>query len=164
MVPPPTWDHQDITTELTIFLGAQCTRLRLGRMCVQAGVHDPADPDRNYRVPDLTFVARGNEQVIRRRGVVGAADLVLEVRSPDDESYEKLPFYARLGIPAVLIIDRDTKRPELFRLAGAEYQEVAAGAGGWLVIEELQIRLRRTPRGRKLVLESQDNAAVRAEI
>ena len=33
----------------------------------------------------------------------------MEIRSPGDESFEKLPFYGRLGVCEVLVIDRDTK-------------------------------------------------------
>ena len=34
---------------------------------------------------------------------------------PGDESYEKFPFYAAVGVRELLVIDRDTKEPELYR-------------------------------------------------
>jgi Uma2 family endonuclease len=57
---------------------------------------------------------------------------VIEVRSPNDESYEKLPFFAKLGVGAVIIVDRDTKRVELFRLSGGRYEPAATSADGSL--------------------------------
>jgi hypothetical protein len=51
----------------------------------------------------------------------------VELRSPDDESYAKLPFYAALGITEAMIVHRDC-RFENYRLddAGA-YQPVEDG-------------------------------------
>ncbi len=36
--------------------------------------------------------------------MLGTADLVVEVRSPDDESYAKLDFYAAKGVREVLVL------------------------------------------------------------
>ena len=52
-------------------------------------------------------------------------------RSPGDETYEKLGFYARLGVPEVWVIDRDSKAPELYILQAGHYQRTAADADGW---------------------------------
>jgi len=42
--------------------------------------------------------------------------LAVEVRSPHDASYEKLPFFAARGIPEVLIVHPRTRTVELFLL------------------------------------------------
>jgi Uma2 family endonuclease len=153
MVPPPGWHHQSLVGDLTVFLAAECARRSLGRIVPQAGLSDPRNPKGNYRVPDLVFVARGRERNIRPQGAVGAVDLVIEVRSQGDESYEKLEFYARVGVGEVLILDAQTHRPELFRLVGREYVAVAADAQGWITSDALRIRLRRSERSRKLRIE-----------
>ena len=59
--------------------------------------------------------------------------MVVEIRSPGDETMEKLPFYAQLGVPEVWIIDRDTKVPELYVLRAGRYENSAGG--GWLAAE-----------------------------
>jgi Uma2 family endonuclease len=70
----------------------------------------------------LVVVLRRPDQ-ITEEGITGA-DLVVEFRSPGDESYEKLPFYAGRGITEALIVHRD-RRFELFRLDdAAAYQPV----------------------------------------
>lgn len=155
MVPPPSWEHQDISDALCEFLRAHCRRYRLGTVRSGAGVHDPECPDKDYRIPDLTFVAVGNERVIQPRGVVGAADAVVEVRSPDDETYEKFSFYARLGVREVIVIDRDTREPEVYRLAGKEFVAVSASSEGWVTAGVLRLRLRRRTRGKRRALELQ---------
>ena len=48
------------------------------------------------------------------RGVEGAASLVVEILSPHDETYQKLDWYAEVGVGAALVIDPHTRRVELF--------------------------------------------------
>ena len=45
----------------------------------------------------------------------GAADLVIEITSPGDRTHEKLPFYSRLGVREVLIVNRQSWTLELYR-------------------------------------------------
>jgi len=52
--------------------------------------------------------------------------------TPGDESYEKLPFYAALGIPEIWIIHRDTKEPEIYLLRRGRYRKQRPLASGWL--------------------------------
>lgn len=67
--------------------------------------------DDDWRVPD---------QVVARPGStygdagLATAELVVEIRSPGDDSYRKLPFYAERGVREVLILHED-RRVELFR-------------------------------------------------
>jgi Uma2 family endonuclease len=70
---------------------------------------------------------------------------VIEVRSPGDESYDKLPFFAKLGVREVLIIDRDTKRVDLFRLASGQYVRQEPDTAGEVVSEVLAVRFRTLP-------------------
>jgi hypothetical protein len=56
----------------------------------------------------------------------------LDISSPNDESYEKLPFYAELGSLETWIIDRDTKRPEVFLLEVSGYRKQIPDANGWI--------------------------------
>ena len=51
------------------------------------------------------------------RGIEGA-ELVIEIRSPGDESIAKIPWYLAQGCGEVLIVDRDTLAVELHAAAG----------------------------------------------
>jgi len=66
---------------------------------------------------------------VTRRGVEGPAELVVEVRSPGDETYDKLPFYERKGVRQVLVVARDALAVQLFEGA----QLVAPGPVGFLL-------------------------------
>ena len=58
--------------------------------------------------------------------------VVVEIRSPGDETAEKMAFYAKLGVPEVWIADRDTKVPEVHVLEGADYKSQAPDNDGWI--------------------------------
>jgi Uma2 family endonuclease len=141
MTPAPSLEHQRILDRMIEFLGP---RLReSGRGTLVSGIN-VFGADANYRIPDLTFVAAGREHVLHQDGVRDEGpDALLEIRSPEDETYDKLPFYAALAVREVIVCHRDTKEPEIFRLAGSQYVAVQRDAEGGLVSEVLAIGFRR---------------------
>ena len=85
------------------------------------------------------------------------ADTVAHVfRSSGDETEEKLPFYANLGVPELWIIDRDTKRLELLTLEGATYILQSSDADGWLASQATSVRFRTEGTQRLAVLMEGD--------
>jgi Uma2 family endonuclease len=141
MTPAPSLEHQRILGRLIEFLGP---RLReTGRGTLVAGIN-VFSADLNYRIPDLTFVSQGREHVLHDDGVRrGGPDAVIEIRSPEDETYDKLPFYAALAIREVIVCDRNSKAPEIFRLAGSQYLVLQRDGEGSLRSEVLGIAFRR---------------------
>ena len=67
---------------------------------------------------------------------------MVEIRSPGDETMEKLPFYARLGVPEVWVVDRDTRQPELYVLRSGRYERQSPAADGWLHSDATGVELR----------------------
>ena len=67
---------------------------------------------------------------------------VFEVRSPGDETYEKLPFYAAVGVEAVVVIERDTKAVQVFGLSDGGFLLLPPSESGWTVVEPIDIELR----------------------
>ncbi len=63
-----------------------------------------------------------------------------------------MPFYAKLGVPEVWVIDRDTKAPELYVLEGDDYKKRPADEEGWLHSAATGVRLR-AETGQKLAAE-----------
>jgi len=73
----------------------------------------------NYRVPD------GGIHRHCPSGVWHAtAALAVEIVSPGDETWEKLPFYVAHGVDEVLIVDPDTRRIEWLALLECAYVPV----------------------------------------
>src|SRR5947209_14189297 len=103
MAPQPLTRHQIIETRLLVALVPPAD----ARGVVAIGEPNLLRPGTgwaDYRVPDLVVARPENVSV---RGVEGRAELVVEIRSPGDESYEKLPFYAGVGCRGVLSVARD---------------------------------------------------------
>ena len=87
----------------------------------------------NYRIPDLVLLTPDRFHIDKGEYMAGAPLVVIEVRSPRDETYEKFPFYAGLGVPEVWVFDRETREPELYALkSGREYELMEPGADGWI--------------------------------
>lgn len=137
MPPMPNGMHQDFALDLASFLKWEWAKPRGGLVRQEVNLttlEDEAQWSLNYRIPDLVLVSKDRLGIDRNEYMAGAPLVVVEVRSPGDETYEKFPFYARLGVPEVWVFDRDTRAPELYALAaGPAYQPVPTDANGWLV-------------------------------
>lgn len=144
MTPAPSFEHQRILGDLIEFLRPRLREAGRGTLAVGVNVFREAGATPDYRIPDLTFVSAARRHVLHDDGVRGEGpDAVIEIRSPDDETYEKLPFYAALGVKEVIVCDRDSKAPEIFRLTGPQYLVVQADHDGWLLSNALGFRFRR---------------------
>jgi Uma2 family endonuclease len=111
MVPQPTSVHQRIEASLSEAL--KRIAVARGFECLwNLGLHDPKVPTQtSYRAPDVVVFARTH---LSMRGVEGVAELVVEIISPNDESRDKLPFYARVGVREVWLLDPAKKTIEVF--------------------------------------------------
>lgn len=109
MVPPPSERHQEVGLALLRALLPQAEeRGLIGRY--ETGLFRP-DADKDWRVPDQTYC---RPELRSERGIEGPAALVVEVLSPGDETYEKLDWYADLGVSEVLVVDPASRRVELY--------------------------------------------------
>ena len=112
MVPAPSHAHGDLESQLHTILRplARAAGLTMiGQSNVGEGEHD-------FRVPD---------GAIHRPGASGTwhptAALVVEIVSPGDESWEKLPFYAAHMVDEVLIVDPQERSVSWLALDGERY-------------------------------------------
>ncbi len=72
----------------------------------------------DYRVPDL-----GYHRAFPTATFVSSAALVVEVVSPDDQTYAKLEFYAARGVDEVLVVDGDLRTARWFILTDGRYDD-----------------------------------------
>lgn len=137
MVPPPNEEHQRIGAELVALLLPVAKAAGL-RFQYETGVFGAPD-ESSFRVPDLVLY---DDRVRSDRGVEGAARLVVEIRSPGDETFQKQPFWERVGVAEVLVIDRDTKDIRRWVRGDAGLVEVAADDDGWHQLAALDVSVR----------------------
>ena len=100
MVSPPASRHEDVVTRLLIVLYPICDARQL--VVSMGGLYAR---DENYRCPDV-IVGRSAQR--SERGFEGA-ELVIEVLSPNDESRDKFPFFAKVGVREVWLIEPKTR-------------------------------------------------------
>jgi Uma2 family endonuclease len=116
MVSAPSGEHADIAQQLAVALDgpSRAAGLIPAMHEVNLGVSE-----HDYRVPD------GGLHRQRPRGVWHAtAALVVEILSPDDESWDKLPFYARQGVDEVLLVDPRERTVHWLGLADSTYTPI----------------------------------------
>jgi Uma2 family endonuclease len=141
MLPPASSSHNEVGADLARILGRIALTTGLRRFN-EPGVFDPEIADMtSYRVPDLGYARPGD---VSDRGIEGRAVLVVEVLSPKDESYEKLPFYRRVGVEELLYIEPKTRAFEVRRPEDDGWRIVAPGGDGWTPLASLDVGLRRS--------------------
>jgi Uma2 family endonuclease len=117
MNPPPTGEHQVILQQLAELLGPLARGAGLVPVVNEFGLGREGKD--NYRVPD-----GGLHRGVPRGVYQGTAALVIEIVSPNDETWEKLPFYAAHDVDEVLIIDPREHSVAWLGLADSEYQPI----------------------------------------
>jgi Uma2 family endonuclease len=151
MSPMPNLEHQWLVGRLVSILSNVITDAGLGAVYPGANVSDRIQGwEDNYRCPDVVVVLNESRARCRDMGpmLVGGPDCVIEVRSPDDKSFEKLEFYESIGVQELLIIERDSKAIRGFHYVADRLLEVDPH-DGW--VENLTTGLRfRTQSDRSL--------------
>ncbi|HUP70110.1 MAG TPA: Uma2 family endonuclease [Acidimicrobiales bacterium] len=114
VVPAPNAEHAYVGHRLAIVLDPYARAAGL------AGT-DPfnlGEPE-DYRVPD-----RGYHRGAPSGVWVATAAIVVEIVSPDDETYEKFDFYARHGVEELLIADPAERTVAFWRRTSDERYEL----------------------------------------
>jgi Uma2 family endonuclease len=153
----PNLDHQELVHDLDNIFGEVVSRPGLGKVYPGVNVSDrAADWKENYRVPDLVVLLKNSRAIRHSAHVQGGPDFLVEIESPGDDSEEKVPFYAQLGVRELLLIHRDKRTLRLLRLQGGELVLVPASAlegKRWLVSAVVPLAFRRTTQAGKPATE-----------
>jgi Uma2 family endonuclease len=143
--PAPGRLHQRLGTKLVAFLEPLLNQ-RGVEVQYETEVHRPGSGGQDYRIPDLVFFREDQPSLtLTERGLEGGPLAVLGILSKDDETYEKLGFYAALGIREVIVLKPDTREVEIFRLAGSAYVAVSADASGAVHAASIDVRFSTVP-------------------
>jgi Uma2 family endonuclease len=116
MVPAPSGPHAYVTQQLAELLGAPA---RAAGLVPAMGEFNLGSSEEDYRVPD-----GGVHRAIPLATWYPTAALVVEIVSPGDESWQKLPFYAAHQVDEVLIVDLAEHAVHWLALADGEYRDV----------------------------------------
>ncbi len=115
VVPAPDVGHALISQRLAVILDGPAHAAGLQAAMAEFNLGSGED----YRVPDGGLLDPG----VSGTWLV-TAPLVVEILSPGDETWEKLPFYAAHHVDEILIVDPDAREVHWLGLRGDRYEPV----------------------------------------
>jgi Uma2 family endonuclease len=159
MPPMPNRDHQELEWALETWLRRFWCPASGGRVFHQINVAAPGGwPDHDYRIPDIVLLAPDRFHIDQNEYFDGGPSVVVEIRSPGDETDDKFDFYARLRVPEIWVVDRDSRSPEIHKLVGGQYDRVPKGSEGFVESPSTAVRLWQST-DRQLVIQLGDGDA-----
>ncbi len=150
MPPLPNRVQQNLEAILEAYLRRFWAPARQAKVYHQINLASVGGWPHDYRIPDLLLLLPERFAIDRNEYFEGPPSAVVEIYSEGDETYAKLPWYAKLGTPDVWVIHRDTREPEMHVLKGGRYRK-RRPAGGWLRSAETGVELARAPSDRLAV-------------
>jgi Uma2 family endonuclease len=131
MAPAPHPGHGIVLGELIALLRAPARAVGLREIApFNLGARD------DYRVPDYGYVRSTPTETF-----VPSAAIVVEVVSPDDESYEKFAFYAEHSVDEIAIAEPAERLVRWFVRDGGRYDETDASPLLGVTVAELSAAL-----------------------
>jgi hypothetical protein len=119
MNPGPHGRDANVQQQLAEILGPLARRAGLMPRVGPFNIGSPGD----YRVPGGGLHRSAADELY-----YPTAALAIEIVSPGDETFEKLPFYAAHGVAEVLIVDPLQRSVRWLRLAGDGYAPIAGSS------------------------------------
>ncbi|MCY4081744.1 MAG: Uma2 family endonuclease [Caldilineaceae bacterium] len=110
MAPAPLLYHQFILRKLLYAISGYVDEHNLGELFCSPT--DVVLSETNVVQPDILFVSRQRNQILKPESVQGAPDLVVEILSPSTAELDrttKLELYARHGVREYWIVDPEAK-------------------------------------------------------
>lgn len=123
MVPAPDLEHQETSGELVFLFRQYVKKNNLGM--VYAAPTDVILDEKNTIQPDIIYVSKTNFQILRKKGIFGSPDCVVEILSPSSihkDRFKKMPLYERFKIKEYWIVDVANKAIEIFTLEDDKYK------------------------------------------
>ncbi|MGH2879424.1 MAG: Uma2 family endonuclease [Solirubrobacteraceae bacterium] len=129
VVPAPSGEHAALGAQVKALLAPAAADAEL----IVSDDFNVGASEKDFRVPD------GGLHRSQPRGVwIKTSALVLEILSPGDETWEKLPFYAAHRVDEVLIVDPVARQAHWLALTGEGYRPIQTSGLIELGPEELE--------------------------
>jgi Uma2 family endonuclease len=133
MVPAPSRKHAKIAQQLAVLLDAPARDAGLEPTMHEFNL---GESEQDFRVPDGGLHRPGGNEMWHP-----TAALVVEIVSPEDETWQKLPFYAAHEVDEVLIVDPGERSVHWLARSGEEYREVTRSGLVELGVNDLAERI-----------------------
>lgn len=139
MSPAPNPVHQHIVRELLWHMLNFIKQHHLGE--IYPAPIDVYLPGQETPVePDLIFIAAGRLDIISKRGIEGAPDLIVEILSPTNwwhDRRNKQPLYQETGVLELWLIEPELRSVEVYVLRDGQYALLGKWGQSETVISEV---------------------------
>ncbi len=150
MTPAPQTRHQIASRNIQRILLNHIEENDLGQL-----FYAPTDvvlSDTTITQPDLLFIAKGREHIIKKNFIDGAPDLIIEILSPGSEKldrFTKMKYYAVFGVGEYWLIDFHARILDQYALKGSLFERTGVFTGDFssTLFPELTINLSQVFRG-----------------
>jgi len=116
MVPAPSYEHAVVSQQLAVLLDGPA---RAAGLVPAMGEFNLGESEDDFRVPDGGLHRPGANGIW-----LPTAAMVIEIVSPEDETWQKLPFYAAHEVDELLIVDPAERSVHWLALSDGQYGEV----------------------------------------
>lgn len=122
MVPAPATVHQRVSGRLYMLFREFITKNNLGEI-----FYAPTDvylDDETVLQPDILFISEARKDIVTKKNIQGAPDLVVEIISPGTayiDRSKKKKLYARFGVGEYWLVDPEKKSIEVYGLKEGKY-------------------------------------------
>lgn len=126
-MPGASFEHQSISGFLTTILNLFVSQKDLGKI-VYSPFAMKLESQRRGREPDILFVGKEKFHLIKKNYLDGAADLVVEIISPESvgrDRGEKFVEYEAAGIKEFWLIDPTRRQVEFYILNDEKFYQLA---------------------------------------
>lgn len=117
MVPAPNTEHQNVSKIIEMSLYSFVLKSKLG------DVYDaPIDvyfDEKNLVQPDIIFISTSNMNIIKKKGIFGIPDLLIEIISPSSRNrdlYTKKDLYQNFKVKEYWIVDPVNRSIDILKL------------------------------------------------
>ena len=117
-------EHQRLATRLTTIIDLVAGMELDAEVFCGCNVSDQEQDWRfNYRCPDVAVFLPATTAQNRDTFWQGGPDFAIEITSPNDKTWDKLDFYAKVGVRELLIVEREPWELILLRLHAGKMVE-----------------------------------------
>lgn len=131
MVPSPSVSHQEVSKRLLMALVGWVENRGLGK--VYDAPLDVVLSEHDVVQPDLPYVSRDRQGIIKEADIWGAPDLVAEILSSSTTRWDreiKREVYARFGVRELWLVDPQARSIEVATLKDGEFMTLQACTPG----------------------------------
>jgi Uma2 family endonuclease len=138
--------HQDLVSDLTAILREVVVAEQRGRVHPGANVSDRRTNWKvSFRVPDVVVVLTNGRAIDCDTHWYGGPDFLVEIQNSGNDAEAKIPFYSKIQVRELLLIQRDSRQVRLYRHDGRQLLPVELSPfrkKKWLVSEVLPLAFR----------------------